>query len=924
MTNRTFAGVRVPLAAALFLLLLSFPLSAQVAGSFAFLGPAGMGGKVRTIVFHPTDPNIGWFGAVGGGVFKTTDGGATWFASGDGMTNMAVTTLVVDPVNPNILYAGTGDLNYLILGIGALPGNGIHKSIDGGLTWTHLASTDNDSFKYTWELALNPAQPSHLYAATDDGLFRSTNSGASFTRVYGVGGDDCRDVSVRPGSAAADVVLAGCLNTGSGNGVILRNPDAAGVGTFTTVHTEAGQGRANFAFAPSSPSVVYALVSQKGSSVDQTQVPMLVLLKSTDSGATWTSVARQDGNASSIKNHLLSEVYFANQDTCVGIPGISFILGEGNDKNALAVDPVNANRLYAGGKDFFRSVDGGVTWGIASNSRFVASGGNMRTGQYAIAFPAGYNGTTSQTMWIANDTGVYRTTSAVSAATTTNPCVAPNSFAFASRNTGAGAMMLEDGAVQPGGTTYFGASRRFGVTKGTDAAGATGWTSSDTVIANEVMTDPSNPMVLYRRKDSTNIQKSTDGGTTWNNSSTGISGITGHDGGSTMDPSFSARLWTGTGSQIYRSMDSAASWQPAAATPANPWFYRNIAVAPSDPNRVVAVGFTQIGTTQILTTTSALTTTGSTAWTEHHVGPYIERRHAIAIDPVDPQVILLASGAYGVIRSTDFGATWNPFGNGLTAPPVTALLIDPAVPGRVFAGTEAGLYSTSDSGLTWALEPGIPRTYISRLRLDGRKLFAFTLGRGAWRAVLNTCSALPAPASLTASATSTSATSLTWSAVNGAASYEVHRSSANGPFTLLKTVTTTSTTDTALASNTAYVYKVRAVCGAFSPLEVATTTLFTNDPLTAGTAIRAVHLTQLRTAIDAVRAAAGLQPAVYTNSIVVGSIIRRTHITEMRTALDAARAAIGLTAISYVDATITAGTTKVKAAHVTDLRNGVK
>jgi hypothetical protein len=83
-------------------------------------------------------------------------------------------------------------------------------------------------------------------------------------------------------------------------------------------------------------------------------------------------------------------------------------------------------------------------------------------------------------------------------------------------------------------------------------------------------------------------------------------------------------------------------------------------------------------------------------------------------------------------------------------------------------------------------------------------------------------------------------------------------------------------------------------------------------------------MTQLRTAIDAMRAAAGLAPASYTSPVSASTIIRRTHLTEMRTALDFARSVIGLTAISYTDPTITAGATRVKTAHVTDLRNGVK
>ncbi len=488
--------------------------------------------------------------------------------------------------------------------------------------------------------------------------------------------------------------------------------------------------------------------------------------------------------------------------------------------------------------------------------------------------------------------------------------------------------MFEDGAVQAGGTTYFGASRRFGVTKGTDAAGATGWTSpSDATIVNEVMTDPANPMVVYRRKDSQNIQKSVNGGASWTNASSGISGLTGHYPFSTVDPSFSSRLWTGAGQQIYRSMDAAGSWQAANAPLAEAWTFTNVAVAPSDPNRVVAVGLMDESRVRLLTTTSGLTSTGSTSWTLRDPGLFYLRRHPVAIDPADPQVILLGEETFRVLRSTDFGATWNPVGGPFVVPGPrpSEILIDPAVPGRFFVGTEAGLYSTPDGGLSWALETGMPRAYISRLRLEGRNLFVFTLGRGAWRTVLNTCTPPAAPASLTATATSTSATSLSWSAVSGVTSYEVWRSSAASPFSLLKTVSGTSTTDTGLAGNTTYVYKIRGVCGAaYSPLDAATTTLFTDDPLTAATTIRAIHVTQLRTAIDAMRTAAGLEPASYTNAVAAGSLIRRTDLTEMRAALDFARFVIGLTALSYTDATITAGTTRVKAAHLTDLRNGVK
>jgi hypothetical protein len=189
---------------------------------------------------------------------------------------------------------------------------------------------------------------------------------------------------------------------------------------------------------------------------------------------------------------------------------------------------------------------------------------------------------------------------------------------------------------------------------------------------------------------------------------------------------------------------------------------------------------------------------------------------------------------------------------------------------------------------------------------------------------------LAAPQNFVATATSTSQAALSWNAVAGATSYEIHRSSLNSAYTLLTTIMGTTHNDGGLTADRTYLYKVRALGpggpSGFSSMDPATTTIFTDDPLNAGTAVKAMHVTQLRTAVNAMRAAApGLGPQAFTDpGLGVGTLIKRLHITELRTALDQARAAIGLPAIAYVDPVITAGATTIKAAHVIDLRNGVK
>ena len=72
-------------------------------------GAGNIGGRVRAIIPHPGDPRVMWLGSVSGGVWKTTNGGASWFPLADFMANLAVSSMAIDPTNPNILYAGTGE-----------------------------------------------------------------------------------------------------------------------------------------------------------------------------------------------------------------------------------------------------------------------------------------------------------------------------------------------------------------------------------------------------------------------------------------------------------------------------------------------------------------------------------------------------------------------------------------------------------------------------------------------------------------------------------------------------------------------------------------------------------------------------------------------------------------------------------------------
>ena len=188
---------------------------------------------------------------------------------------------------------------------------------------------------------------------------------------------------------------------------------------------------------------------------------------------------------------------------------------------------------------------------------------------------------------------------------------------------------------------------------------------------------------------------------------------------------------------------------------------------------------------------------------------------------------------------------------------------------------------------------------------------------------------LTAPYGMTATAATSTLINVTWPAVAHATGYRVLRSSNHGPFTLVATVPSPGLSDGSVVANTTYVYLVQpldnAVVGPSSNPDLATTIFFTDDPLTNGsTKVRAVHLTELRTAVNAVRTAAGLAPATFTDASLAGKYIKTVHITELRTRLNEARSALGLVGVAFTDATLTVGSTPIKAAHVYDLRNGVR
>jgi hypothetical protein len=187
------------------------------------------------------------------------------------------------------------------------------------------------------------------------------------------------------------------------------------------------------------------------------------------------------------------------------------------------------------------------------------------------------------------------------------------------------------------------------------------------------------------------------------------------------------------------------------------------------------------------------------------------------------------------------------------------------------------------------------------------------------------------PTGVTAIGTSASNVNVTWNAAENAASYEIYRATVlNGAFTIVGTAPGTTFNDGTVAANTSYLYEVRgvngAVNGAFSAADAATAITFTDPVLTAQTTtVKVLHFSQLLVGVNALRELAGLGDIVFSAPApAANGLVTRQHLLDLRTGLDGARATLAESALAYTDPTITVGSTLIKSAHLTQLRDGLQ
>jgi hypothetical protein len=287
----------------------------------------------------------------------------------------------------------------------------------------------------------------------------------------------------------------------------------------------------------------------------------------------------------------------------------------------------------------------------------------------------------------------------------------------------------------------------------------------------------------------------------------------------------------------------------------------------------------------------------------------------------------IAASATPLFEATPGGSGWRSHVVSFSEP--LPLPLNGAAPGSLIATLNVTFRGDAPEGSIAALTFDAPGAMLS----NQAGSVVETVAAGTLAPVNGsvTVATLAAPPNLVATALDATQVSVTWTAVTDADHYEIWRTFNNGPWSLAGTASGTSFTDMNVSSGITYLYRVRAADAAdavsgFSNLDPATTIQFVNDPIVPGVrTIRAVHLTQLRAAINAFRLTAGLSPIPADPSInTAGSPVLATPVTTLRTALNEARTAVGLSPVAFSDGTLTPAVTVIKAVHVMQLRNGVR
>lgn len=645
-------------------------------------------GRVNCVRVDPANSSILWVGTPGGGLWKSINAGTSWTSNTDALSTLGIADIAIDPTNSNIMYVATGDADG-----GDTYSIGILKSIDAGVTWNTTGLTYvTSSYRKVARLLINPTDPTIILAATNLGVYKSTNAGTSFSAVIASG--VFYDMEFKPGDP--NTVYASSYS-GSGTGKVYYSTNAGTSFTLATGIPSSGVLRTSIAVSAASPTTVYALIA------NSTDYGYKGLYKSVNSGVSYTLVH-------STPNILSGDETAASAG------------GQGWYDLALGVSPLDANIIYIGGVNVWKSINGGTSFAITGHW-YSGGSGNLpfvHADQHVLEFMPN-----SSTIFSCNDGGIRKSTN--------------NGASWTDLSNGLQIMQFYriSGAATNANIVFGGAQDN-----GTNRKVGTAWNSAYGGDGMKCIVDPTNANIVYASTQYGGIVRSSNGGTSFGSIKPAAAPNGDWITPYAIHPTTNTTLYAGY-DEVYKSTNSGTAWTAVTSALSSGALYSSLVIAPSNGNYVYAA------------TTNKLfkTINGGTAWTNITTGLPVSSASItnIAVATDDPNKIFVTFSGYSatakVYTSINGGTTWTNISTGLPNLPVNCVVYQNGSDNGIYVGTDVGVYYKSTSVAWTAFMTNLPNVSVRDLEIHygTSKLRAATFGRGLWESDLYSAPAALAP-----------------------------------------------------------------------------------------------------------------------------------------------------------------------------------
>jgi photosystem II stability/assembly factor-like uncharacterized protein len=617
---------------------------------------------VTSLVVDPTESTTLYASTDRGFFLKSTNGGETWAGSRSGPA-APFGMLAIDPATPSTLYA----VSYL---------NGVYKSADGGGSWKVLGNAPSNTF----QIVVDPSNPSTVYAPGETGAFQSTDGGENWSVLAAGLPANMPVTALAIDPTDSSTMYLAYLDRVARGGVIIMSADGGRSWTPVEVGIAPRASIRSIVVHPVSRSIYVTFQINSG----------VGFTRSSDGGATWQAIHEDLPPGNLVRSLAIdpadpATIYVAYHNARTTSGGLVKSTSGGASWNqaddglmeidirTLAADPANRATVYTGGSDgLFRSLDSGTTW--ANLMQFQLPAPNWAP---PLSQPPPFGAEPAHTRAVlihpANPSMIYALTWRY------NACAFSDRLVFKSTD---GGSTWSDHASPP-----FSGCR-----------------------LSAMVLDPGNPETIYvaEAEDGAWLRKSADGGKNWNTVWDWTRGMESHLNALAIDPTNSAILYAGlsdfsqflgssTVSGLMKSVDGGATWSNLGLTGTAVTL---LVVDPSDPSVIYA------STEGLLSEPRGFrglfkSTDSGVSWAAINDGleSLLDNRFRITdlvIDRDNPRHLYAGSGGGGVFTSTDGGGVWKPHNTGLANLDIRALALASGNPKTLYAGTASGVFKLVD------------------------------------------------------------------------------------------------------------------------------------------------------------------------------------------------------------------------------------